>query len=266
MAVAGLRLTPDGARYMALATGRAVPRPFTYRWVLPKVCRRNITAWRVTAWASWVAVAVGTGFLASDWKRAIAAGLMIAALPSSRFNFRNPVLVDSTSMAFAVWAAVCVQEGLWPLGIALILVSGAVKETGPVFGALYAWHPVLLVGLAAPAVRALLAKPGPDVLDAENAWILAHPFKAGQKYHDWFDPIMVVPWGGAIVGLAALDWQLGVLLAVAYAQLLVATDTVRLYQWAAPLMCVAACNVVPVAWLPLLVVLTVWNPLAGNGV
>lgn len=191
---------------------------------------------------------------------------MVAALPSSRFNLTNPVLVDAPSMALAVWAAVCVREGLWPLGIALILASGMVKETGPVFGALYAWHPVLLIGLAAPAVRALLARPGSDVLDEENAWILAHPFKAGQKYHNWLDPNLIVPWGAAIVGLAALDLQLGALLAVAYAQLLVATDTVRLYQWAAPVMCVAAAGAVPAAWLPLLVVLTVWNPLAGNGV
>lgn len=261
-----MRLTPDGARYMALSTGRRAPRPFHLRWFLPIACRQSIIRWRVTAWASWAALAVGTGFLASDWKRAVAAGLLIAALPSSRFNLRNPVLVDSTSMAFAVWAAVCVQEGLWPLGLVLILVSGMVKETGPVFGALYAWAPVLLVGLVAPAVRALLAKPGPDVLDAENAWILAHPFRAGQKYHYWLDPIMVVPWGGAIVGLAALDWQLAACLAVAYAQLLVATDTVRLYQWAAPLLCVAACVAVPTAWLPVLVVVTVWNPYAGSGV
>jgi hypothetical protein len=49
-------------------------------------------------------------------------------------------------------------------------------------------------------------------------------------------------------------------LALAYAQLLIATDSVRLYQHAAgPVLAVAAAQVVPVAWLPLAVVVhVVW--------
>lgn len=263
-----MRLTPDGARYLALAQHEPVPRPFCYRWALPKACSASKARWHVASIAGVLVAALGTGFLAPDWKRGIAAGLMLVALPSSRFNLRNPVLVDAPAMALAVCASVAWQEGLWPLGIALTLASGTVKETGPVFAALYAWNPVLLVGLVAPAARALLAKPGPDVLDAENAWILRHPIEASKKYHKglWLSGVMIAPWGGALVGLAALDWRLGACLAVAYAQLLIATDTVRLYQWAAPLLCVAACAAVPVVWLPVLVVVTVWNPLAGNGV
>jgi hypothetical protein len=263
-----VRVTPDGARYLALAGRRPVPRPFCYRWLAPTLYRRSLTAWRVGTIVAVLVAAVATGFLADGWERGLAAGSMFAAMPMNRFNMRNPVLVDATAIALAVSAAVAWKEGLWPLGVALILVSGMVKETAPVFGALYAWVPVLLVGLLAPAVRALLTRPGPDVLDAENAWILRHPLQASRKYHHgkWLSGVMIAPWGGAIVSLAALDWRLGLLLAVSYAQLLVATDTVRLYQWAAPALCVAAAAVVPVVWLPVLVAVTVWNPLAGDGV
>lgn len=206
--------------------------------------------------------------LAPSLQTGVAAGLMMVALPSSRFNLRNPVLVDAPAMALAALAAVLAPVNL-PAAVAVALVAGACKETAPGFAALYAWNPWLLLGLVAPAIRAVTAKTGPDVLDDENAWILEHPVKAGWKYHraQYLDGlVMVTPWGGALVALAVMDLRLGVLLAVAYAQLLVATDSVRLYQWSAPLVCVAAATAVPPAWLPILVVLTVWNPCAGNGV
>ena len=71
---------------------------------------------------------------------------------------------------------------------------------------------------------------------------------------------MVAPWGVCLAGLVGSDWRLWLVLAVAYAQLLIATDSVRLYQHAAgPVLAVAAAQVVPVAWLPLAVVVhVVW--------
>lgn len=273
--------TPDGTRYLALAEHRRVPRPFNLRWLVPLVCGQRPARWVAVTIGSSVLVATGTGLLAPTWQTGIAAALMVAALPFVRFNLGAPILVDMPAMACAVFAAVAWQAGLWPVAVLLAIVSGACKESGPVFAACYAWTPILLVGLVAPAVRAVIAKTGPDPLAEwrgmgpgttaadEHAWILAHPVAAGWKYHraKWLNGlVMVTPWGAAVVGLAALDWQLGIVLAVAYGQLMVATDSVRLYQWAAPLMCIAAAGVVPVAWLPVLVVLTVWNPLAGNGV
>ena len=271
-------LTPDGHRYVALAVGLRVPRPFNLRWLIPKLCGRSERRWKISTIAGVLAGAVGTALLAPTWQTALAAALIFAALPMNRFNLLTPVLVDAPALAFAVLAAVAWSEGLWWLGILLALASGATKETGPVFAALYAWTPWLLIGLLAPFVRGLFATPGPDVIDkpyADQPEVVAlchrsteHPLRTGWQIHRkmiW-SPVMVLPWGGALVALTNLDLQLGVLLAVAYAQLLVATDTVRLYQWAAPLMCVAAAGAVPVAWLPVLVVLTVWNPYAGNGV
>jgi hypothetical protein len=47
---------------------------------------------------------------------------------------------------------------------------------------------------------------------------------------------------------------------------LVATDTVRLYQWCAPLVIVYAVACVPAPWLLLLVLSVVFNPFRGDGV
>jgi hypothetical protein len=187
-------------------------------------------------------------------------GLFVAAVPVGlggiwRFNHTYPVLVDIPAMVCALLAACLTMNGLWWAAIPVVLVAGMVKETSPVFAAAFAWNPILLVGLLAPAVRHL-QRDGEDVLDAENAWILAHPFRAARKYHrhDQFGSY-VIPWGVAIIGLAALDVQLGAVLCLAYAQLLVATDTTRLYQWAWPTLAVAAAGVVPAVWLlPLAVV------------
>jgi hypothetical protein len=191
---------------------------------------------------------------------------MVAGLPVSRFNLGHPVLVDAFAMGVAVAAAV-VAEWSIPGAVVLAVVAGCVKEAAPVFAAAYAWNPWLLLAMVAPAIRALW-KTGPDVLDEKNRWILDHPFRAGREAHKglWLRGIMLAPWGGAIVGFAGLDWHLAVVLVLGYGQLLVATDTVRLYQWAAPTLCVAAVGAVPEVWLPVLVVWTVWNPLAGDGV
>lgn len=273
--------TPDGTRYLALAEHRPVPRPFHLRWLVPFVCGQRPSRWVAVTIGSSVVVAAGTGLLAPTWQTGLAAGLLLAALPFVRFNLAAPILVDMPAMAFAVTAAVAWRAGFWPLAVVLALISGACKESGPVFAAGYAWTPVLLIGLIAPAARAICARTGPDPLAEwhgmgpgttaadEHAWILAHPFGAGWKYHraKWLNGlVMVTPWGAAVVGLVVVDWQLGAVIALGYAQLVIATDSVRLYQWAAPLLCVAAATAVSVAWLPLLVVVTIWNPLAGNGV
>lgn len=266
-----LHPTPDGVRYLALAGGERVPRPFHFRWLVPVVCRDAAWRWQAVTVVSVVLTAVAAGLLAPSWEAGLAAGLMLVALPGIRYSLSAPVLVDAPALCLAAWAGVA---GDWWLAVVLACVAGACKETGPVFAAAFAWSPWPLVGLVVVAARALM-RPGPDdpirrvrtvTPQSELAWIARHPFRAGWKYHDWRSPLMVLPWGGALAALGHLDWQVVVVLVLAYAQLLVATDTVRLYQWAAPVVCVAAATAVPVAWLPLLVVATVWNPFAGNGV
>lgn len=264
-----MQLTPDGARYLAVAAGRRAPRPFCWRWLIPTVCRDLEWRWRVASYAGVVGTAVGAGFLAPTWRAGLAVGAMVLALPMSRFNLKAPVLVDAPAMALSVAAAALWVNGLHVEAVAVAVLAGNVKETAPVFAALYAWTPWLLVGIAPVVVLALVRRPGPDVLDERNAEILAHPLRTGIAWHlgPWLDPAMMLwPWGGALVALGCGDWRVAVVAVVAYAQTLVATDTVRLYQWAAPVVCVAAVGLVPLVWLPALVAATVWNPWRGDGI
>ena len=152
--------------------------------------------------------------------------------------------------------------------IIVAMLSGMVRETSPLWAAIYSFNPLPLLGLIPVAVR-LLFKRGGDVLDADNAWVLKHPFKASKQFHEdrWTDPLlMFTPWAGLILGLGAMSWQLAIALIVAYAQLLVATDSVRLYQWAAPVVCIACVQFVPGALLVFVVLSVVFNPWKGNGV
>lgn len=254
-------VTPDGARYLAM-TEQRVARPFHLRWLQPRLCGRDLTNWTRLTRAALVAVACLTAlYSGSPWM------LAVGLLPGLAFAWRRPVLVDPLGMALALGSALTLRS-CWPASIALACLAGMTRETAPVWAAVYAFNPLPLLGLVPVAARALMRQGG-DVLDAENGWILAHPLKAAQKYHAglWLDwRTMVAPWGGLLVALAGLNLRLGLALALGYAQLLVATDSVRLYQWAAPAMALAAVHVTPGWALPFVALAIVFNPWKGSGV
>jgi hypothetical protein len=258
-------LTPDGARYLAAAEKR-VARPFHYRWLLPRLLGTDDRKWKWTNHAAlWACLPLAYLFAGSGWRGVAAAGLVMGLNGVWHFNRRFVVLVDATGMMLALASAVAFQHGLWPVCVALALLGGCVRETAPVFAALYAWNPLPLIGLLAPAVRHL-QRQGDDVLDGENAWVLAHPVLASRKYHAGIPRAhYVLPWGASLVALANVSPQLAAVVAVAYAQCLVATDTVRLYMWSWPVVVAAAVHAVPLSWLPVVVALTLANPFASEG-
>lgn len=253
-------LTPDGVRYYAAAQQR-VARPFHLRWLLPRLCGQNPRRWTITTQCAIVALgALSAAYAGSVWMACV------AFLPGIAFSWRRPVLVDATGMALALAAALMLPI-FWPAAVLLALIAGCVRETSPIWASVYAWNPVLLIGLLPVAVRWLMRQ-GDDVLDAENAWVLQHPIKASRKYHAglWADPFtMVTPWGAMVVGLAGLDAQLAAALALGYSQLIVATDSVRLYQWAAPVLALACVHVLPPWALPFVALGVVFNPWKGSG-
>jgi hypothetical protein len=106
-----------------------------------------------------------------------------------------------------------------------------------------------------PAIIALVRRPAESTGIAEWDRITDHPFRTALEYHAgrWRDArLMILPWGVCLIGLYQADWRLIVILAIAYAQLLVATDTVRLYQHiAGPALALAAATIIPPAWVPL---------------
>jgi len=257
-------ISPDGVRYLTMAGGKRVARPFHYRWLMPKLIGTEPIAWK--AWTVGAGIAIMLGAWALTGHSEV--GIFAAAVPGvAKISKKFPVLIDPFAMALALWSAAAFVHGFWPVGVVLSLVAGAAKESAPIFAAAYAWHPLGLVGLAAPAIRHCF-KQGDDVLDDENKWVLAHPFKASVKYHKGVPPwVYVLPWGGLLAGFVGpYSWQLIVTVALAYGMVLMATDTVRLYQWAWPVVAWQAYVVFGPDWMLLLFVLTAVNPFATDGI
>jgi len=257
---------PDAYRYLTLGAGGRVPRPFHLRWLLPHLCATSPQAWWLAWGLSWPLAAfgfVGWRVTAGDpVSVAVAGAVLLLALPGILGpGAVIPVGVDLPATALSlvgVWLIELGQPGQIVAGVIVISVAAMIRETSPVWAALWVWSPVPLVAMVVVVVRALIVKPGPDPLGARFDEIARHPVKAALDAHRgrWRDAwLMVAPWGVCVVGLYGSDWRLWLVLAAAYAQLLIATDSVRLYQHAAgPVVAVAAASVIPVQFLPLAVV------------
>ena len=262
-----MNVTPDGLRYLHPHP----PAPFHRRALLPWLCGTDPKRWIAQAWIGYALIAVGTFALVGGWQ-GVAAAALVLVLPGIMLGLVHPVLIDTTALGLAVCSAALWVQGFEVLAVVLVLIAGAVKESAPVFAAVFAWTPVLLVGVAVALIIGWIRKPGEPMAEMgkHHQWILEHPFKASRKYHDGvlksLSPILVYPWGALVVALAAPSWQLGAALALGYAQLLIATDTVRLYQQAAPAVAIAATTAVEPVWWPVLLVLTAFNPARGDGV
>ncbi len=261
-----MNLTPDGVRYLAVARGERVARPFHLRWLVPYICKERAQVWRAVNIGSLLCLLPAAFWYGgTGWRGLTVAAFAFGLSGVWKFNRRHPVLVDAPAMTLALFAAGAAKHHLWWLAVLIAVVAGATKETAPLFAALWAWSLVPLCGLIAPTLR-FVQRAGDDVLDAENAWILKHPIQASRKYHKGFQPwVWALPWGAALVGVGHMSWPLAAVLVAAYGQCLIATDTIRLYQWAYPALAVAATRAVDARWWPLLVLLTFVNPFAGDG-
>jgi hypothetical protein len=262
---------PDAFRYLTLGAGKPVSRPFHLRWLLPYFCTTSHRAWWSVFLASWPIAAVGfVGWrvtVGDSLGVALAGAALLLALPGILGpRAVIPVGVDLPSTAVALLGAWVFELGhptQVVAGVLIIGISAAIKESTPAFAALWLWSPLPLIALCVPACRALLVKPGADPLGERFEHIAAHPVRAALDAHTgrWRDAwVMVAPWGVCLAALVGADWRLLVALGVAYAQLLVATDSVRLYQHAAgPVMAATAASVIPTQYLVLAVALhVVW--------
>ena len=259
------RLGPDAARYVLAGSGTAVPRPFHLRWLLPALCGDDIEAWRFVWLISWPVAAAGFVWWQYDnMPQALAGCVFLLALPGILGpEVSIPVQVDLPATAVGLLACGAFGANPWHIAACCILATfaGCIRETAPIMVALWVWSPWPLVGLVAPLAAYLVRKPGPCPIGLPD--ISDHPLRSSLKFHtgQWRDAwIMVAPWGVCLAALYSPSWQVGAVLAVAYGQLLMATDSVRLYQHAAgPVLAASAAAVIPPAWLPLAVAVhVVW--------
>lgn len=261
---------PDAARYIAAARGVPVPRPFHLRPLLPWLCGDNMRRWWTVYLVSWPLAAVGMfGFAAQaeGWRVAVVATVLLLGLPGILGpSVSVPVQVDLPSSALGLCSAALIVTG-HPAQIAagclLLGVAALIRESTPVWVALWCWSLWPLVVLAVPLTVYLIRRPGPDPLGPAFQRIADHPIRTAFEHRrgHWRNGLVwLLPWGACLAALVGIDWRLGVVLAVAHLQLLVATDMVRLVQHAAgPPMAVAAALVIPPAWwVPALAVHLFW--------
>jgi hypothetical protein len=258
------RAGPDSARYLLAGSGHKVARPFNLRWLLPAMFGADIKLWRAVWWLSWPVAAAGLVWwgLAANlaWQQAAAMPVLVLALAGVWGpHVVRPVGVDLPAMTLSILAVAAItQGGPWTvLAVVLIVLAGATKESAPVWAALWAWHPLLLVGLVAPAIIAVFNRPALDEVTATPILrhVHDHPVRSAWEHHrhKLRDPRMVTQWGGCLAALYAAPVQVWAVLAAAYAQLVVATDTYRLIHTAAgPALAFYAVQAVPVPWLGLL--------------
>jgi len=261
-----MRLTPDGQRYLAMGRGEAQPMPFHLRPLIPWICRDSEVRWVVTTYLSAATAAALTGVLAHQHGAglggALFAAMLLLGLPWLRFVSKAPVLVDMPGLALALGAAVLASVDVMA-GVILAGIGAAASEKTPILAALFAWNPLLLAG----SVVSLLvwARSRPAAPDKH----LYSGLRVGLRAHRgvWRDPArMVLPWGVCLAVLVVPTLWVGAALALGYGQLLVATDTVRLYQTVAPVLCVVAALTIPPEWYVPALVAHWFNPWAGDGV
>jgi len=248
----GSKITPDGQFYLKLGSGEPVPTPYRYRWLLPRILKANVRAWNVVTGTSIVLTCPLIALYGGEV--GLVAVLLWVGLPWFRLGVRYPVLTDAPAMLFTLAALVMVPHNV-AISLLLVMIAASMRESTPVYAALFAWNPIFLLGLIPVAIAHFATKKGEIPPGAE--W-LEKPKMAAWESHagKWLDPKWtLLPWGAALAALFHPHfWQAVPVLAMAYGQMLVANDFARLYQWAAPVVVVLAAQMIP-GWavLPLFV-------------
>lgn len=262
-----MNLAPDSHRYLAMGRGERAYKPFHRRILFPYICKDVQWRWRILTEISLVYLPLLVGLYlwlnGLSWQAVLFGVVIMAGMPSMRFWYKTPVLVDAPAICLAISAAVLPP----PYNYITVGVGGLASEKVPIFAALYAWDPTLLFVGAIPLVLIeFFIKPGKtDQMSREES--LDHPFLTAQRFKAgaWFNPdLMLWPMGVALTSLFYPTWQLMATIVVAYAQLFVATDYARLYVWAVPVMALQA-GMVGIEWMIPLAALHLFNPRAGGG-
>ena len=255
-------LAPDFLTYQNMSKGRPAPDPFRTRWLLPKLMNGD-------ALKGWYTVGI-VGLLLSFpalylfAETAGASGLWAVviwgSLPVIDVLWRMRGMIDHVSWPVALLAGTFVLSGHIIPAIIFVALTAMLDPRTVIF--VFAWtlNPWVLLGLI-PFVAAsvMLPKGGPYI----HPDVILHPWQSAKKINGPFllEPKMtLIPWGVCIAGFLNLSVAVIVSLLFGYAKMFRAIDRVRLYMWAAPVLIIATLGIVPEAWLPLAVIVTLMNP------
>lgn len=262
-----VRISADGIRYAAMGMGKRVGYPYHLRWLMPALCGPDVTLWRgytILAWTLTALLLPVYGHLEGLGWASLALPVFLTLGGQLLYQRNWVALVDPAALFFALTCAIATMQGMWWLAIPLALLAGCTRETAPVVAAVLAWSPVPLIGLAAPAVRALY-RSGSDVEGFGPAITPSRPsisLRALQPLCDWRHTI--APWGACILAVFAFDWQVAAALTVGYVSLVTVAvfgmpcfsapnESARVYQMAWPIVAVAAIHAAG-PWWPILAI------------
>lgn len=235
-----LHLWPDSSRYLRMALGQPVPHPFHRRWLLPTLCSTSLTRWVIAQALAFALLGALAAYAVPAHPYAAA---WLVAVPLVYMSAHGPILVDVPSTALA-WASALAMPTHPALAVALALLSGACKESGPVLAAAYSLSPLPLLGLA--AVRWWGRTPEPK--HPNHGWQYGRMLV--EQRADWRDPRL--HWALGTLPVLALSSGLPLTLAlpalaVCLGMICIATDRARLLAMSAPALVPLACAAPP--WL-----------------
>jgi len=245
----GSHITPDGQYYLACGRGLRVPAPYAYR-VLPEYIR-SLAGWRVVHAVSYLALSasvyVAVGFVSPA--HAMPAVLILAALPTVRMSISWPVLLDMPSWA-VIAATVAVAQSNPVAAICVASVGILVTEkTTPL--AVLAAMPWMGLDCAIGAMAAWVVGVGmifvtSDPAPADQDW-LKRPLCTALEHHKNSSAVnWLMPWGGLVLALPALNGWGWLAVIAAYGQCIIAQDRARLYTAAALPLIIAMTSLDPV--------------------
>jgi hypothetical protein len=217
----GIRSCPDGRRY---TSKRQQPAPFN----------RRFTYWpsRLLIALSWL----GYLYVAWDlgtWQKVV----LFATLPGVVFCVTAPTCPDLLGVALALGAARLFPSHPY-VAIGVSLIGGVVHERVPVFAALYAWNPWLLLGLLGVRWWARKGATGDNHPDADRLvnLDLKTCVKRHKRYQDfleykqWWIPTRLLPLLAAWQNVPSRAWGA---FALAHASRVMGTDAGRFILWGA---------------------------------
>jgi len=228
---------------------RPRPRPFNLRWLLPTLLRGERWAWMSVTWPC----LVGTVML---FPGDVWAAALWCCMPWFRYMANVPVNTDSSALCAVLGSRRAPTYVLVALGA----LGGAITERTPVWMGLVSWRPEpLYLGLCVVLVMwkwtKSVAREGPPALKVGRAQSMR-----------WTDGArLLLPWGAGLAALLFEHWTMRdvAIVVVAYGQMLTAWDTVRMFQWSAPIVLPKAVAIIPARWMPMAVVATWFNPWAS---
>jgi hypothetical protein len=243
----------DWEEYQRAASGNA-PRPFCWRWLVPALARSSPAAWRaITVWSLALLPAALVFFLHThrvggplSWTLTALALTLLPVIYERGLKILH--LVDAPALLLALLTAACSRlesPGVY-CTLPLAILTGATRETAPIFAALWAMNPLPLIGLLGVPFWRRGVAPWRHSHLYEQPWRRHMNARWQQGFHLGY----LVGWGAFLPAwphaLGTYPWILMMTLTMATIPILRSIDVFRLLvPWCVPILALSLCQITP---------------------